>query len=153
MSQGTLYVMDQSPRSFVLEDIVKHYKLDVKITTEKDAAYNAKFPLGKTPAFIGSKGYALTETIAIASYFFSLVPKEKLGGLLGKNGQQYAAIIKYVSLFNQEWIDAVVPGFKMAIGKFPFNKRSMMKIWLNWISWVRSWKLDCLISLIWLVKD
>ena len=36
MSQGTLYVMEQSPRSFILADLVKHFKLDVKITTEKD---------------------------------------------------------------------------------------------------------------------
>ncbi|CAL1203779.1 Elongation factor 1-gamma 2 [Candida parapsilosis] len=123
MSQGTLYVMEQSPRSFILADLVKHFKLDVKITTEKDGAYNAKFPLDKTPAFIGPKGYALTETIAIASYLFSLVPKEQLGGLLGKNAQQYASIMKYLSLFNQEWIESVVPCFKMAIGQWPFNKK------------------------------
>ncbi|KAI5957693.1 TEF4 [Candida theae] len=124
MSQGTLYIMEQSPRSFILADIIKHYKLDVKLTTEKDAAYNAKFPLGKTPAFIGPKGYALSETIAIATYLFSLVSKDQIGGLLGKNGQQYAAIVKYISLFNQEWIEAVTPNFYMAVGRAPFNKKA-----------------------------
>ncbi|KAI5956442.1 hypothetical protein KGF54_000917 [Candida jiufengensis] len=124
MSAGTLYILKVSPRSFVLEDLIKHFKLDVKLTDDKDEKYHAKFPLDKTPAFLGPKGYSLTETIAIASYLFSLVPKDQLGGLLGKNAQQYASILQYLSLMNQEWLEAVVPMFYMAAGKVPFNKKN-----------------------------
>ncbi|KAI5964313.1 uncharacterized protein KGF55_002255 [Candida pseudojiufengensis] len=124
MSLGTLYGKNISPRTFILIDIIKHFKLDIKVTEDEDSAYQSKFPLKKTPAFIGEKGYTLTETIAIASYFLSLVPKDKLGGLLGKNAQQYASILQYLSLMNQEWLDALVPIFYMAAGKIPFNKKN-----------------------------
>ncbi|KAI3403348.1 TEF4 [Candida oxycetoniae] len=123
MSQGTLYVLPTSPRSFILEDLVKYYKLDIKISDEKDERYQHYFPLGKTPAFIGAKGYALTEVIAIARYLFSLVPADQVKGVLGKNGAQYASILQWESLINQEWIGAWVPTFYLAVGKAPFNKK------------------------------
>ncbi|CAK9441776.1 uncharacterized protein LODBEIA_P56440 [Lodderomyces beijingensis] len=125
MSQGTLYLLPQSPRSFILQDLITYYKLDVKITTEKDDRFHHYFPLGKTPAFVGLKGYALTETIAIARYLFSLVPADQMKGVLGKNAAQYASILQWESLMNQEYLGAWVPTFYMASGKAPFNKKNM----------------------------
>lgn len=69
MSQGTLYVMEASPRSSILVDLVKNFKLDIEVSTEtKSDAFLKKFPLGKTPAFVGPKGFKLTEVIAISLY-------------------------------------------------------------------------------------
>ncbi|EMG46484.1 Translation elongation factor, putative, partial [Candida maltosa Xu316] len=123
MSQGTLYVMEVSPRSAILVDLVKYFKLDVEISTEtKSDAFLKKFPLGKTPAFVGAKGYKLTETIAIAVYLLSLVPEQKL---LGKNNQENASIIKYLSFFNQEVANSWCAAFFRLNGRFPYNKKEV----------------------------
>lgn len=66
MSQGTLYATE-SIRTLLLKALVKHYKLDISVS-DKDALYAKAFPLGKVPAFIGPKGYKLTEVIAIVLY-------------------------------------------------------------------------------------
>ncbi|CAI5760062.1 unnamed protein product [Candida verbasci] len=125
MSQGTLYTLDVSPRSYVLVDLIKYFGLDIKCTSEKDEKFTTNFPLGKTPAFIGAKNFKLTEFLAIQSYLFSLLPKEKLGNWLGKNNQQYASILKYLSLINQEFIGAFIPNLKMITGKAPYNKKAL----------------------------
>ncbi|EDK45628.1 conserved hypothetical protein [Lodderomyces elongisporus NRRL YB-4239] len=123
MSEGTLYCFSPSPRSFILEDLIKYFKLDVKITEEKDERYHRYFPMGLTPAFIGKKGYTLTEVIAIAKYLFSLVPQDQLKGLLGKNAAQYASILQWESFINQEWFGAWLPTFYMIAGWAPYNKK------------------------------
>lgn len=66
MSLGTLYATQQI-RSLPAKALVKHFNLDVKIS-DKDAAYEKNFPLNKIPAFIGPKGFTLTEVIAICLY-------------------------------------------------------------------------------------
>ncbi len=66
MSQGTLYV-GESSRGLLLKGLIKHYKLDINVT-DRDATYQKLFPLGKVPAFVGPKGYKLTEVIAIVLY-------------------------------------------------------------------------------------
>lgn len=66
MSQGTLYATE-SIRCLLLKALVKHYNLDVTVS-DKDALYQKAFPLGKVPAFIGPKGFKLTEVIAIVLY-------------------------------------------------------------------------------------
>lgn len=69
MSLGTLYFMDISPRSQLLEGLINYFKLDVKLVSYKDDAQFAElFPLKKTPAFIDAKGFKLTELQAIAYY-------------------------------------------------------------------------------------
>ncbi|KAG7663536.1 TEF4 [[Candida] subhashii] len=96
---------------------------DVTIKTEKDEAFTNAFPLGKLPAFIGTKGFKLYETLAIATYLLSLVPKDKIGAVLGKNNEQYASVIKYLSLFNQEFIPALFQTLFMINGRYPYNKK------------------------------
>ncbi|EGW32060.1 uncharacterized protein SPAPADRAFT_61149 [Spathaspora passalidarum NRRL Y-27907] len=125
MSQGTLYVMEMSPRSYVNANIVKHFGLDVAIKTEKDEAFNRAFPLGKLPAFIGPKGYKLHECLAISNYLVSLVPKDEVKGFLGKNNQEFASIIKYLSLVNQEFVPAQYQALFMINGRFPYNKKQV----------------------------
>lgn len=67
MSQGTLFVTEQA-RGIAPKAIVKHFNLDVKISDKEDAAYKKAFPLNKIPAFVGPKGFKLTEAIAISIY-------------------------------------------------------------------------------------
>lgn len=66
MSHGTLYANFRI-RTLLPAALVEHYKLDVKVA-EPPANYKEKFPLGKVPAFVGEKGFKLTETIAINIY-------------------------------------------------------------------------------------
>ena len=123
MSQGTLYVMEASPRSSILVDLVKNFKLDIEVSTEtKSDAFLKKFPLGKTPAFVGPKGFKLTESIAIAIYLLSLAPEQKL---LGKNNQENASIIKYLSLVNQEGVNSWCGAFFRLNGRFTYNKKEV----------------------------
>ncbi|CAI1541575.1 hypothetical protein SEUBUCD646_0K01390 [Saccharomyces eubayanus] len=73
MSQGTLYI-SKSPRNFASKALISHFKLDVKIV-EKDQAseFASLFPLKQVPAFLGPKGFKLTEAIAI-QYYCMLFP-------------------------------------------------------------------------------
>ena len=69
--------MEISPRSSILVDLIKYFKLDIEIDANTQSeSFIKKFPLGKTPAFVGAKGFQLTETIAIANYFLSLIPNQ-----------------------------------------------------------------------------
>ena len=123
MSQGTLYIMEISPRSSILVDLIKYFKLDIEIDANTQSeSFIKKFPLGKTPAFVGAKGFQLTETIAISNYFLSLIPNQKL---LGKNNQEYANIIKYVSLLNQEGVISWAAAYFRLNGRFPYNKKEV----------------------------
>lgn len=67
MSQGTLYTTEQA-RGIVPKALIKHFNLDVKIADKEDASYKKFFPLNKIPAFVGPKGFKLTEVIAISIY-------------------------------------------------------------------------------------
>ncbi|EER33444.1 elongation factor 1-gamma 1 [Candida tropicalis MYA-3404] len=66
MSQGTLFATQQI-RSLAPKALIKHFNLDVKVS-DKDAVYEKNFPLNKIPAFVGPKGFKLTEVIAISLY-------------------------------------------------------------------------------------
>lgn len=67
MSQGTLYTTSQV-RGVSPKALIKHFKLDIAVEDKEAAAYKANFPLNKIPAFIGPKGFKLTEAIAINVY-------------------------------------------------------------------------------------
>lgn len=68
MSQGTLYT-GSFARGFLAKGLVQHLGLDVAVVDKStDAAFASKFPLGKIPAFVGPKGFKLTESIAVYSY-------------------------------------------------------------------------------------
>ncbi|KAK6200038.1 uncharacterized protein RJT21DRAFT_140297 [Scheffersomyces amazonensis] len=124
MSLGTLYVLPGSPRSFIIMDLIKYFKIDIEIKDDLECpAFQAKFPSHKTPAFVGPKGFKLHETLAILNYVLSFVPKDELKGFLGKNNEQYASILKYLSFFNTEFISSFIKALFMVIGKAPYNKK------------------------------
>lgn len=100
MSQGTLFA-GQSIRGFLARGLIKHYNLDIEVTDKNDA-YNANFPLNKIPAFIGPKGYKLTEVIAIVLYseylvvFFFFLFQEL--GIANCSDEPYYQFLKQLSL-------------------------------------------------------
>ncbi|KAI5961016.1 TEF4 [Candida pseudojiufengensis] len=121
MSLGTLYVTQQT-RSWVPKGIVKQFNLDVKLS-DKDETYHNSFPLNKIPAFIGPKGFKLTEVIAISLYLINIAdPKSKL---LGKNAAEYAQILKWSSLANTELLPTEAKVFKPLTGQSPYNKKQI----------------------------
>ena len=67
MSLGTLFTTEQI-RGLPCKALVNHFKLDVTVADKSDKRYVDNFPLGKIPAFIGTKGFKLTEAIAIVIY-------------------------------------------------------------------------------------
>lgn len=67
MSQGTLYTNDFA-RGFLAEGLIKFLNLDINVVKGKTAEFEKAFPLGKIPAFVGPKGYKLTESVAIYTY-------------------------------------------------------------------------------------
>lgn len=120
MSQGILYVLKFSPRSTVLTDLIKYYKLDIEISTDTESdSFIKQFPLRKTPTFIGNDGFQLTETIAIGIYFLSMIP---IHNLLGDNDQEYASIIRFLSMLNQEGAMSWAGAFFRLSGRLPYNK-------------------------------
>lgn len=120
MSQGILYVLKLSPRSSILTDLIKYYKLDIEISTDTELeSFIEKFPLRKTPTFIGNDGFQLTETIAIGIYFLSMITNHDL---LGDNDQEFASIIRFLSMLNQEGAMSWVGAFFRLSGRLPYNK-------------------------------
>lgn len=79
MSQGTLYANFRI-RTWVPRGLVKALKLDVKVVTPDAAAeqFARDFPLKKVPAFVGPKGYKLTEAMAINYYLVKLSQDDKM---------------------------------------------------------------------------
>ncbi|KAL6453058.1 CAM1 Elongation factor 1-gamma 1 [Candida maltosa Xu316] len=121
MSQGTLYATQQI-RSLAPKALVKHFKLDVKVT-DKDDVYHKNFPLNKIPAFVGPKGFKLHEVIAISLYLINLAdPKSKL---LGKNAAEYAQVLKWASFANTELLPTEAKVFKPLNGAVPYNKKQV----------------------------
>ncbi|CAK9439142.1 uncharacterized protein LODBEIA_P33660 [Lodderomyces beijingensis] len=121
MSLGTLYVTEQI-RSLTPKAIVEYFKLDVKLS-DKDSAYEKSFPLNKIPAFIGPKGFRLTEVIAISVYLINLADSKS--PLLGKNAAEYAQILKWLSFANMELLPKEASVFRPLKGLVPYNKKQI----------------------------
>lgn len=119
----TFYTLDFSPRCYFLADLINYFKLDIKIETEATEEFKAAFPLAKRPAFIGEKGYKLTEFHAVFAYFVSLISKDDLKTFNGKNQKEAAQVLRWLAVVNSDIIAAFVPPFLMATGKQPFNKK------------------------------
>ncbi|ODV97372.1 hypothetical protein PACTADRAFT_38581 [Pachysolen tannophilus NRRL Y-2460] len=122
MSQGTLFATEQI-RCVAAEALIKHLKLDVKISSKEDPEYQSNFPLNKVPAFIGPKGYKLTEVIAILLYLVSL-DNEK-SPLFGKNAKEYAQVVKWLSFGSSELIPTAAKAFLPLLGATPYNKKQV----------------------------
>jgi elongation factor 1-gamma len=72
MAFGTLYTAEGNPRSTAIKAVAKANNIDLEIVNEDYAAKSAGLlkanPLGKVPTFVGTDGFTLTESIAIAIY-------------------------------------------------------------------------------------
>jgi len=67
MTLGTLYILKDNAHPLLSEELVKHFKLDIKIS-DRDEVANASFPLGRVPSFIGVDGFKVSESIAVNLY-------------------------------------------------------------------------------------
>ncbi|ODQ66777.1 putative translation elongation factor 1-gamma [Nadsonia fulvescens var. elongata DSM 6958] len=118
MVSGTLFTLP-SPRSFIIEAIVKAYKLDVKISDKSTSEFEANFPLKKYPAFLGEDGFVLTETIAIAYYLLNKADP----ALLGEGDEDYASVLKFVSFASSDLTTAFIAAVGAFAGYIPYNKK------------------------------
>lgn len=106
MSIGTLYYMPSSPRSNWFPALIKTLELDIKIVDYSTCEnFSKEFPLHKVPAFLGSDGFKLTETIAITDYFISLVPNSTL---FGSNTKEKVQVLRWLCFLNQDFTNAAV---------------------------------------------
>ncbi|ODV64372.1 putative translation elongation factor 1-gamma [Ascoidea rubescens DSM 1968] len=125
MSQGTLYYSEKTPRGSFPKALIDYLKIDVAAKTTDAPEFAANFPLKKIPAFIGPKGFKLTEVIAIILYFVSL--SDPKSPLLGKNSQEYCQIIRWLSFINSDVISeitkAIIPLFPQS--SVPYNKKAV----------------------------
>lgn len=127
MSFGKLFVMPNGPRTTVLEVVAKANGLDLEVidSFKKDSPnpeHLKAHPLGKVPAFLGADGFALSEVIAIAIYLTSQNAKTTL---LGKDKQEYATIVKWLSFFNGDFISAIGQWYTPLAGMTPYNKKTV----------------------------
>ncbi|GAP84875.1 putative glutathione S-transferase-like protein [Rosellinia necatrix] len=76
--------------------------------TNRTPEFLSKFALGKVPAFEGADGFALTESVAIATYIAKSGPKADQ--LLGKDAKTQALITQWASFAEFELANnAIVP--------------------------------------------
>ncbi|EXJ80490.1 elongation factor 1-gamma [Capronia coronata CBS 617.96] len=113
-------------RSTVQLAVAKENNLDVELVETRppnvDTEYLKLNPLGRIPTFVGSNGFVLTESIAIAIYFASQNEKTTL---LGKTKQDYASIVRWMSFSNSEIIPNLGGWFRPLIGRDPYNKKAV----------------------------
>ncbi|KAG8532109.1 uncharacterized protein KY384_003746 [Bacidia gigantensis] len=128
MSFGKLYTRDGNPRSIAIRAVAQANKLDIEEVEEDirkgplSTEYLKINKLGRIPSFVGADGYELTECIAIAIYITSQNEKTSL---LGKTKQDYASIVRWMSLANSEILPCVGAYFRPILGQDPYNKRNV----------------------------
>lgn len=123
---GKIFTKERNPRTTAILAVAKANGLDLE-TVEVDTknptpAFLEANPLSKVPAFVGTDGYVLTETMAIAIYLTSQNEKTTL---LGKTKQDYASILKWMSLFNTEVLPILSNWYRPLLGWSPYNKKSV----------------------------
>jgi elongation factor 1-gamma len=120
----TLFTLDVSCRSFFLEELIKYFKLDIQTVNDLTSAeFKNNFPLGKTPALLGEKGFKLHEFSAIYFYLLSLLSQDQIKSFVGKNNKETALVNKWISLYNTDFAHHVFPALLMIVGKLPYNKK------------------------------
>lgn len=124
--------MPRSPRSNWLGPFVKSLDLDIKIVDYSTSEEFAKdFPLKKTPAFIQSDGYELTEVLAITEYLISISSNKIIGG---ENIKDKAQVLRWLSFINQDvfnsWAKLVF------IAKTEEDKKSALDSLKNQVSYI-----------------
>lgn len=121
---GTLYTTPgDQPRTIAIKAVAKSRNLDLKIIEEPRIPEHLEISkLGKVPAFRGEDGMKLFECIAIAIYITS---QDEKTTLLGKNKEDYAHILKWMSFFNSEIITPLVEQYLPLVGIRPYNQESV----------------------------
>ncbi|EMR08599.1 hypothetical protein PNEG_03075 [Pneumocystis murina B123] len=125
MSFGKLYGYAENSRTIALLILAKENNLDVELVVENpnvglSKEYLEHFPKGKIPGFLGSDGFCLTETNAIAIYFASQNEKTTL---LGKTKQEYTSILQWMSFANTDLIRSIALWFFPLVGRMPYSKK------------------------------
>ncbi|KAK4045926.1 hypothetical protein OIV83_006518, partial [Microbotryomycetes sp. JL201] len=124
MSAGKLYSFPRHSRAqpiLVAAELegVSLEKVDVKMPT--DAAFRAKFPLGRIPAFENGE-FLLTESVAIASYVANINNK---AGLLGKSKEEQALVLSWASWANMHLLAALAGWIRPLTGMDAYNKAAV----------------------------
>ncbi|KAI9758304.1 MAG: hypothetical protein M1815_003506 [Lichina confinis] len=127
MPFGKLYTKEANARSVGIRAVAKANDIDLDVVETKTGAdappeYLKLNPLGRIPTFEGEDGYVLTEAIAIAIYITSQNGKTTL---LGKTKQDYASILKWMSLANSEVLPSLSSWFGPLIGRDSYNKKNV----------------------------
>jgi elongation factor 1-gamma len=127
MPFGKIYSYPNNPRTTALLVVAKANGLDLEFVHEEPAKgvsadYKKINALGKVPTFVGSDGFVLSESIAIAVYFTAQNEKTTL---LGKTKQDYASILRWMSFANTEILSPLGSWFRPLIGRDPYNKKSV----------------------------
>ena len=80
-------------RSTALLAVAKEYNLDIELVETRPPNVTADYlklnPLGRVPTFVGSNGFVLTESIAIAIYRMSHLSFRSLPSFLAKDESYY----------------------------------------------------------------
>ncbi|KAM0790017.1 hypothetical protein ACM66B_005346 [Microbotryomycetes sp. NB124-2] len=124
MSAGKLYTFPRHSRGqpiLVAAELegVSLDKVDVKMPT--DAAFRAKFPLGRIPAFENGD-FLLTESVAIATYVAKINNK---AGLLGKTKEDEALVLSWASWANMHLLAALSGWIRPLTGLEAYNKAAV----------------------------
>mgnify|MGYP003366637923 CR=1 FL=1 len=75
MAIGTLFGNGQT-RAILPTGLVKAFGLDIEFADSKSEAHLAAFPEGLVPAFVGEKGFKISESIAVLYYCMFFTTKE-----------------------------------------------------------------------------
>ena len=124
MSQGTLYT-SATPRCQPIVALIKKFNLDIATVDKSTVAdFEKKFPLGQIPAFVGPKGFKITEEVAILYYVADLIQCEKSkAALKGKTEAEKTQVLRWVSVANTNLFSALFNNILSIKGVLPFNKR------------------------------
>lgn len=104
MTIGTVYYLTIAPRSNWFPTFIKETGLDVDaVERQKAPNFEKDFPLKKTPAFLRSDGFKLTETVAIIQYLNSLIPN---GKYMGVTEDEESQVLRWLCFLNQDFIQS-----------------------------------------------
>ncbi|KAI0129958.1 hypothetical protein BJ170DRAFT_681438 [Xylariales sp. AK1849] len=123
---GKVFTKERNPRTTAILAVAKANGLEIEPvvidTTQPTPEFLKYNPLSKVPVFVGADGYVLTESIAVAIYVTSQNEKTTL---LGKTKQDYASILKWMSLFNTEVLPNLGAWYRPLLGWDAYNKKSI----------------------------
>ncbi|KAI6090804.1 eEF1-gamma domain-containing protein [Hypoxylon rubiginosum] len=126
MAFGKIYTKELNPRTTAILAVAKANGLDLDVVEVDTVNPTPEFlkanPLSKIPTFVGNDGYVLTECMAIAIYITSQNEKTTL---LGKTKQDYASILKWMSLFNTEVLPKLAAWYRPLLGWDQYNKKNV----------------------------